>query len=205
MFLKRNALKALMTRAYKGGGLSVRNDGVGLSIGGAKWCVYIMHGDMPKETMGDLISLVGELPGEGEAYVADKNGNQMEIYDSSLLSPMDLEPHTELTVIPLIVCGSIGILRELRTGHIVPVPFSYLQAIDYGSLMKDEATPDGPFGISAMVEGRFYNAACWQNNMMAFSIGDSRIENESVKKLLGQLESLPMPEENGDEKGGNCK
>ena len=38
--------------------------------------------------------------------------------------------------------------------------------------------------------------------MMAFSIGDSRIENERVKKLLGQLESLPMPEENGDEKGG---
>ena len=201
MFIKRNALKALMTRAYKGGGLAVRNDGVGLSIGGAKWCVYIMHGDMPKETMGDLISLVGELPGEGEAYVADKNGNQMEIYDSSLLSPMDLEPHTELTVIPLIVCGSIGILRELRTGHIIPVPFSYLQAIDYGSLMKDEATPDGPFGISAMVEGRFYNAACWQNNMMAFSIGDSRIENERVKKLLGQLEALPLTEETIEESG----
>ena len=192
MFLKRNALKALMTRAYKGGGLSVRNDGVGLSIGGAKWCVYFIHGDIPKETLGDLISLVGELPAKGESYVADKNGNQMEIFDDTMDSPMDLNGEKELTVLPLVACGNLGVLRDPDTGRIVPVPVGCLHAIDFGGLAEDEETPEGPFGIAGLVEGRFYNAALWQNSRMAYSFGEFRSDDPGTKDLLASLESMPI-------------
>lgn len=150
MFLRRNALKTLMKRAYKGGGLAVRNDGVGLSICGAKWCVYFIKGDMPKEVKGDLISLVGELPENGEGYTAGKDGN------------------------------------------LVPVSKEYLGLLDIGNLAEDEETPEGPFGVASMVEEKFYNAACWQNNMMAFSIGEMRTDNQAVKAMLSALKSLKI-------------
>lgn len=192
MFLKRNALKAIMTRAYKGGGLRVRNDGAGITICGAKWAVYFLHGDMPKEVMGDLISLVGELPDKHEVYTADKNGNQMEIYDDGWMSPFDIVPNKSLAAVPLTVCGVIGILRDIKSGIIVPIPDGYLQALDYTKLDEDEETPDGPFGDAVMVEGMFINAACWQNNRMAYAVGEMRIENEAVNKWLRALQALPV-------------
>ena len=195
MFLKRNVLKALMTRAYKGNGLRVRNDGAGLTIAGAKWAVYFLHGDMPKETMGDLISLVGELPSRHEMYTADKNGNQMEIYDDGLMSPMDMVLNKELAAVPLTACGVIGILRAKESGEIIPVPAVMLEMIDYSKVDDDEEKPAGIFGDKTFVEGLFYNAACWQNDRMAFAIGEMRIENPVAKDIMKDLESLPFRSE----------
>ena len=192
MFLRRNVLKAMMTRAYKGGGLRVRNDVTGLCICGAKWAVYFIHREMPKEVMGDLISLVGELPDRHEAYTADKNGNQMELYDDGWMSPMDMVPNRSLEELPLTVCHMVGILRDVKTGDIVPVPDAYLHAIDYGNLSDDEETPDGPFGDAVMIEGMFINAACWQNNRMAFAIGDLRTDNAGINMWLKELKKLPI-------------
>lgn len=191
MFIKRNALRTLMKRAYKGGGLEVRNDGVGFSICGGKWCVYFIHGDMPKEVKGDLISLVGELPEKGEGYTAGKDGNQMEFYGDEIMSPLLVPQEKVLEVIPLTVCDVVGILRD-EYGNLVPVSKEYLGLIDISNLEEDEETPEGPFGVAAMVEERFYNAACWQNNMMAFSIGEKRSENPAVKAMLNALKSLKI-------------
>lgn len=191
MFLRRNALKSLMKRAYKGGGLAVRNDGVGISICGAKWCVYFIHGDMPKEVKGDLISLVGELPERGEGYIAYKDGNKMEFYGAEIMSPLLVPQEKELEVLPITVCDAVGILRD-KYGNLVPVSKEHLSVIDIGNLVEDEETPEGPFGIASMVEEKFHNAACWQNNMMAFSIGEMRTENQAVKAILSALKSLKI-------------
>ena len=193
-----------MTKAYKGGGLFVRNDGSGYSITGAYWSVYFMKGEIPKETLGDLIALVGELPDMQEAYVADKNGNQMEIYDDS--NPTAMEAATE-----------IG-----RTLHITPVILEYypyflsilqddsLQAtavnkdlikIVQPSLIdaeKGEDLPEGPFGANALIEGRFFNAACWYNNRMAFSIGMIEPSDVHVKNLIHLLERNQLWEDKDD-------
>ena len=191
MFIKRNALKSLMKRAYKGGGLAVRNDGVGISICGAKWCVYFIHGDMPKEVKGDLISLVGELPEKGEGYTAGKDGNQMEFYGDEIMSPLLVPQEKELEILPITVCDAVGILRD-QYGNLVPVSKEYLGLLDISNLAEDEETPEGPYGIASMVEEKFYNAACWQNNMMAFSIGEMRTDNQAVKAMLNALKALKI-------------
>ena len=43
-----------------------------------------------------------------------------------------------------------------------------------------------------MVEEKFYNAACWQNNMMAFASGEMRTDNQAVKAMLSALKSLKI-------------
>ena len=43
-----------------------------------------------------------------------------------------------------------------------------------------------------MVEEKFYNAACWQNNMMAFSIGEMRTDNPAAKEMIKALKAIKL-------------
>ena len=116
MFLTRSGIKRLMQNAYKGGGLRIRNDGQGISISGSSWAVYFLAGEIPKESLGDLISMVGELPERGESYTADKNGNQMEIWDDTWQNAMEIAGSggEDLEITPVVVEGFPYFMRILQ-------------------------------------------------------------------------------------------
>ncbi len=180
MFLTRNGLKKMMTQAYKGIGLKVRNDGVGLSITGARWSVYFLRTDIPKETLGDLISLVGQLPACMECYVASKEGNQMELYDPDLVNAMPAGQNAqyELERLPLVLMsgGPIGILQNpsFEKWDVTLIDYGAFGKINPALIDRNsgETAPDGPVsGGGIMVEGQFMAAATWYNNRMGFSVG----------------------------------
>lgn len=179
MFLSRTGLRKLMTQAYKGQGLKVRNDGAGLSITGTKWSVYFLMTDMPKEVLGDLISLVGQLPACMESYEASPEGNQMLLYDPDEQDAMEAgrKAGPKLEKLPLILMsgGPIAVLQNPDFGkHDITLVDDYRMGLinpKYVNKANDESYPEGPLQGGGMIEGRFLAAVTWYNNRMGFSLG----------------------------------
>jgi len=207
MFISRKGLMKLMTQAYKGaGGLKVRNGGVGLSISGISWSVYFLWPDLPKEVMGDLISLVDKLPEEEECYEASPEGNQMVMYDDEELNAMaaGLQGGPELKQIPLVLLsgGAIQILQvpNIDRPEIVLVDqykLGLIRPADINSAAGEEP-PTGPLQTHGMVEARFNAAATWVNNQMGFSIGYAQPVGEYTEDIAHILDNhLLWRESNG--------
>lgn len=79
MFITSSGFKKMINEAYKGAGLHIGNDGEGYYISGGYWVLWIKNGMIPKKELGYIIELTGELPEKGEAFKANKTGNQYEI------------------------------------------------------------------------------------------------------------------------------
>ena len=83
MFLSTSVLNNLMKKAYKTGLVVARTqDAQGndwLYLAGSYWEVSVNKDFIPKKTLGDIITLIGELPRPGERFKATKEGNQIEI------------------------------------------------------------------------------------------------------------------------------
>lgn len=204
MFISRKGLMKLMTQAYKGaGGLKVKNDGVGLSITGSSWSAYFIWTDIPKEVMGDLISLVGRLPEKGECYEASPEGNQSVMYieERNAMEAGD-EAGPELVKLPLILMngGEVALLQNPEPGtHDITLVSNYAMGLIRPNDVGDgEEYPDGPLSGGGMIEGRFLAAATWKNNMMGFSIGFVRPINEYINDIAHILDNhLLWRESNG--------
>lgn len=201
MFLTRNGLKKLMTAAYKGNGLRVKNDGQGISITGAKWSVYFLHDYIPKETLGDLIAMVGQIPACEEMYSATKDGNQMEIYDDQLVNAMEAGQRAEYEMekLPIIMTQGLlyGVLQkpDFEKPEITLVNYTQMNIVNPGLVDadNDEEPPEGPLGGGGtMVEGMFMAAASWHNNRMGYSIGFLDPIDDYGRDIIKCLESLRL-------------
>lgn len=122
MFLKTNLLNRLMKQAYAGGRLIVARRGDWIYLCGGYWEVEAEKGYISKKTMGDLISLIGELPEDKERFRAGKDGNQIEI-EMPMGIVIDLfNPRNRLTVTDLILLHQNGveqrILQDADTGSL---------------------------------------------------------------------------------------
>lgn len=195
MFLTRTGLKKLMERSVKGGGLYVRNDGSGYSICGASWAVYFFKGEIPKETLGDLISLVGELPGDREAYTADKGGNQVEIYDENAMTAMQVATscHELMAKTPVLIENypyTLRVFQNVKTGQATVINEKLVQIVDADLIdsNKGEELPEGPFEGGIMVEERFINAICWYNNRMAVSFARFNLNGGITEEIVKVIE-----------------
>lgn len=185
-----------MQSSYKGGGLRVRNDGKGYSICGASWAAYFFKGEMPKETMGDLISLVGELPSDEEVYVAGKGGNQIEIYDAEAMTAMDVATscHLQMEKTPVVVEHETCFLRVyqgVKSGQATVVNERHSEIVAPALIDSDhgEELPEGPFEGGGMIEGIFYNAVCWYNNRMAFAVARVNLNGGHTESVIRMIES----------------
>ena len=113
MFLRKSILKKLMTQAYKDK-LTVAMNGEGwLYIAGSYWEVGIKKDFITKETMGDIISLIGELPLPGERFAANKEGNQLEVGRKLEVETEEFEGCYTLTITDVLMIGQGGTTLRL--------------------------------------------------------------------------------------------
>lgn len=113
MFLKPSVLNRLMKQAYKRGLTVARTADDWLYIAGSYWEISVKKEFVPKRTMGDIITLVGELPGRGERFTATRDGNQ---FETGMPVEVDDEPFCEndiLTVTDVILMGTAGTAQRL--------------------------------------------------------------------------------------------
>lgn len=164
MFLNKKVFKRLMTQAYKESlKVAMSHDGW-LYLAGLYWEVSIKKDFIPKETLGDIIALIGELPEPGERFSASKEGNQIE-FDSKL--EVSLEPfknNDTLTVTNVILIGTSGtqqrILQDKEDGDIYAVNNVFINIINNAEIMeqKGEYAVNEPFYEKC-------SGVLWMNNV----------------------------------------
>lgn len=187
-----------MKNAYKGGGLRVRNNGEGINVSGSSWTAFWYHGDIPKETLGDLVALVGELPEKWECYTADKNGNQMEIWDDSIMSAMEIaiDGGAELKVTAVTVDSFPYSMRVIQgSNNEITLIDDRLQAMIQPSLIDvkdDEELPTGPILKVGSILGTPVRLVCWKNDRMAFCAMPMIPSDENIVEMIKKFEEITL-------------
>lgn len=199
MFLSPSVLNSLMKKAYKEGLVVARTeDAKGndwLYLAGSYWEVSINRDFIPKKTMGDLITLIGELPRPGERFKATKEGNQIEIEMTMEVNDEGFGTDT-LTITDVILIGTSGtvqrLLQDELTGQIYPVNNVFISIIRNDMVDKDK-------GEYEVVEPFFnpYKGILWKNNVCKlrahFRTDDKNIK--VLKNLKGVDITPEVPEE----------
>ena len=151
MFINEKVLNKLMKEAYKTGlVVAAREDGW-IYIAGRYWEVEMLRRLIPKEILGNIISLIGELPDPGERYLATSEGNQLEIGE-----PMGITieayrdgPLTITDTLQIGTCGTVQrFLQDSGTGAIYLVNQAYIN-LSKGTIDEEIGEYEPSEGCSA--------------------------------------------------------
>ena len=177
MFIRLADVRRLLKTAYKGVGLRIGRDTEGIFLTGRKWYMYIFSDNLPKEVLGEIISLIGVLPVNGEQWLCDKHGQQTEIYKVSgredvyqcaMKAQADGHP---------VMASNMILLDEYEkeyriysaSGELYLVPAEYTVMCNTGNCDSDEEMQ----GCFVDKEGWIY----WVSSYMAFGISPYEIED----------------------------
>lgn len=191
MFLKPSILKKLMKQAYKTG-LYVKRYGGWIMLGGSYWEALIKEEFIPKQTKGDLIALVGELPEEGECYSASSEGNQMELeYVREDIHPELFKAGIlEITRVMLISQGGalLRVLQDGIDGTIYPISETMVEIIHREGMDIENGESE-----LQKIQYRKGYGVLFQNNVCRFVARFQ--EDEYCKKIMEEIEGMDlMPE-----------
>lgn len=196
MFLKPGILNALMKKAYKSGLAVGRTEDDWLYLAGSYWEVSIKREFVSKKTLGDIITLTGELPDPGTRLLSTKEGNQIEM---ELPLKVNEEPFKEkniLTITDVLLVGTQGtvqrLLQDEQTGRIYPVNNVFVGIIDNAMIDRDkgEYEVQDPFFDP-------YSGILWANNVCKLRAPfRSDEKNDKVLDNLKGVDITPeVPEE----------
>lgn len=148
-----------------------------------------------KKTLGDIITLIGELPRPGERFKATKEGNQIEIEMPMAINEDGFGTNT-LTITDVILIGTQGtaqrLLQDELTGQIYPINNVFISIINNAMVDKDggEYEVTKPFFNS-------YRGILWKNNVCKLR-AHFRTDDKNIKVLenLKGVDITPeVPEE----------
>ena len=148
-----------------------------------------------KKTLGDIITLIGELPRPGERFKATKEGNQIEIEMPMAINEEGFGTDT-LTITDVILIGTQGttqrLLQDELTGQIYPINNVFISIINNAMVDKDggEYEVTKPFFNS-------YRGILWKNNVCKLR-AHFRTDDKNIKVLenLKGVDITPeVPEE----------
>lgn len=153
-----------MKKAYKGGLAVARTEDDWLYIAGSYWEISVKKEFIPKRTLGDIIALIGELPGPGERFTATKEGNQLEMEMPLRVKDEPFHENNTLTITDVLLVGTGGTIQRLlqdeSTGNIYAVNNVFVAIVD-NAMIEDS-------GGEYPVTEPFFNPAygiLWQNNV----------------------------------------
>lgn len=192
MFLNPTILNRLMKQAYKNGLRIGQSEDGWIYLGGYYWEVSVKKEFIPKRTLGDIIALVGELPTTGESFLADKNGNQMEMGRTGIADEQRIERPCAVTNIILIGSGGIQqrLLQDEDTGDILLVNDIFINIISNEIVDQEK----GEYYVEIPLWDPAYGIL-WKNNVCKLHAKlrcDER--NEKTLKNLNGLDLTPEVE-----------
>lgn len=188
-----------MKKAYKTGLVVARTqDAQGndwLYLAGSYWEVSVNKDFIPKKTLGDIITLIGELPKPGERFKATKEGNQIEIEMPMAINEEGFGTDT-LTITDVILIGTQGtaqrLLQDELTGQIYPINNVFISIIN-NAMIENER---GEYSVAEP----FFNpirGILWKNNVCKLR-AHFRTDDKNIKvlKSLKGVDITPeVPEE----------
>lgn len=199
MFLQKRILKRLMTEAYKYRLIVAMSEDDWLYLAGSYWEVNIKKEYIPKETMGDIIALIGELPEPGERFSATKEGNQMEFDETRQIDVAPFKRNEPLAITNVFLAGNGGtllrLLQDAETGQVFAVNNVFVDIVNNSECMKEKG--------EYLIDEPFYNVNAgilWKNNVCMLRAGFRKdTKNENVMNQMQGLDIIPIGKENTDE------
>lgn len=199
MFLSTSVLNNLMKKAYKTGLVVARTqDAQGndwLYLAGSYWEVSVNKDFIPKKTLGDIITLIGELPRPGERFKATKEGNQIEIEMPMAINEEGFGTET-LTITDVLLIGTQGTVQRLLqddlTGQIYPINNVFVSIINNAMVEEDK----GEYTVTEPLFNPF-RGILWKNNVCKLR-AHFRTDDKNIKvlKSLKGVDITPeVPEE----------
>ncbi len=189
MFLNNGILKRLMKQAYKAGGLIVARTEKRTYIAGNFWEMDVLQEFLPKQILAQIIELAGELPGEGERFRADKNGNQMEMVLKKEVDQNGFSEGIEVTNFILLGKQSTA-QRVLQTpaGKAYIVNDAFIEIADNAAVAEDR----GEYRVG---DHPLYNrdGILWRNNVASFHAFWR--DDKPHERVLMELERVDLTED----------
>lgn len=148
-----------------------------------------------QKTLGDIITLIGELPRPGERFKATKEGNQIEIEMTMAINEEGFGTET-LTITDVLLIGTQGtvqrLLQDEQTGQIYPVNNVFVSIINNAMVEEDK-------GEYTVTEPLFnpLRGILWKNNVCKLR-AHFRTDDKNIKvlKSLKGVDITPeVPEE----------
>ena len=170
MFVDVKVLNRLIKTAYKSGGLHIEHTESGwITISGFYWEVEVGDEELLNKVKAQLVELIGEIPGPGQAYFFVKGSDpQAEIpgcyYRNRMAEYDKLEHSYEVSNVLLKTAqGNVSILQS-NTASKIMIPEWGTDLIDPDATESDEALPE-PGATNESVP-----YVIWRNNYMALML-----------------------------------
>lgn len=148
MFLKLQILKKLMKEAFKHERLIVAQNEDTFYIGGRYWEVEIEKTYIQKTILAEMIELTGEIPLNGECFLAGKSGNQMQVWETEI-NPEGIDQELEVTDLILLTKSGLEqrVLQDPISKTVILLDNTFMNLIDKSQVdhARGEHPPIGPY------------------------------------------------------------
>lgn len=183
MFIDEKILRRLMAKAYKGAGVYMGHFDGKYHIRGAggSWEALIIDNVCPKTILSQMVECSGRIPEEGESWTADKEKDQMAMYDQW----PELTARTEILKTPVVIQSESGMplrVMQLPNEKVMLFREELVAAIDPTSVNTGQG--------EEMYQGPFYDGAHGifaKTNHAVWHILES--ETRKLEKIKAILES----------------
>lgn len=177
MIVKQPVLKKMMKAAWKSSfGLTVARVGEWLWMEAEGWEIWMLFEMIPNQIKGDIVTLVGEFPAEGEGFTAYKDQGNQTILESAIASPAvrEIDWKNIYGSTFFILKDSQATLKMYQNSRkeIKVISSAADDLICPRLLDKDagEIPPEGPAEIN--------NGLAWKNNFFQMIFYEPGIKNE---------------------------
>lgn len=192
----------MIKEAYKGSGLRIGSTDEGLYLSGGYWVIWIKRDQIPKEKLAAIIELVGEIPEQGVAYRATKDGQQYELEWNEFYETMEnaKKCDRELEVTRMIIEGKQDadsrVLQDPDTGKIRLINEAFIRMLDNSKVESKKGHTEAVGPVCSRMPGAF-----WYNNIMALHVME-RTDDASMR-LIEFLEGIDINGESREKSGEN--
>ena len=191
MFIKIPVFKKLLKQAFAAGRMKVKMDESGLTVDCGHFTVWFERKHIPNKIKSAIVELAGEIPEEGNAFLAQKSGNQYEM-DSAVLDLQNLLRQTDKRYVqtPIVYSDDYDTYRFLQMAgkpdNIKLVADIFIQMLDPHELdhVAAEGTIQGPY---SMETGMLF---FWATDLCILAVGAIVPHVGIVKKTMMELSDI---------------
>ena len=194
MFVRLRDFKKLIKEAYTGAGLHVARKGDKLIFGGSYWAIATTKESLDKKALAAVIELTGEIPEEGGAFKATKDGNQYEIGEvhQGLIDVTEQCDEEEVTVTRLVLnkypYGQTMRILQAEDRRVEVLGEEFIKAIDPASMNTDyEYEIEGPF-----INCHFPKQVYWRSEATTMTAFLYARDDMKEKDLLDYLQNTKI-------------
>lgn len=186
MFINEKVLIRLMKEAYKGTGVYIGRFDGWYVIAGGYWEARIAVGCASNKTLACIVELSGSLPGEHEAWTADKEKNQLEAFNK--FEEFKREGHGEMAIRRLVLLtpggSGLAVLQQLEDNMVLTVKLDLVNA----ALGETDSKNGEEKRIGPVYDGS--GGAYWYTNQAEWYVRQTRYDD--LEDIISLLESAPL-------------